>query len=62
MTSIELGSGETKLETVISYLLIIGVLTSLILEVIGLSLFYGHYASLNIMEDNVAFVHGEFSA
>jgi hypothetical protein len=49
MTSIELGSGETKLETVISYLLIIGVLTSLILEVAGLSLFYGHYASLNIM-------------
>jgi uncharacterized membrane protein len=59
MTSKPLGSGESKLETAISYLLIIGVSVSLLLEVAGLTLFYGEYANLNIMEKGVAFVHGQ---
>jgi uncharacterized membrane protein len=59
MTSETLGSGESKLETVISYLLIIGVVASMLLEVVGLTLFYGHYASLDIMQNTSAFVHGE---
>ncbi len=59
MTSEPLGSGESKLETVISFLLIIGVVASLFLEVVGLMLFYGHYASLNIMQNSFVFVHGE---
>ncbi len=39
-----LGSGESKLETVISYVLIVGVLVSLVLTVTGLVLYrsYGH--------------------
>jgi len=59
MTSETLGSGETKLETAISYLLIIGVATSLFLEVVGLTLFYGQYADFSIMQDNIAFIYGE---
>jgi uncharacterized membrane protein len=59
MTSEVLGSGESKLETAISYLLIIGVGTSLLLEVIGLVLFYGFNANLDILEKSVAFIHGQ---
>lgn len=58
MTSKALGSGESKLETAISYLLIIGVAVSLFLEVIGLMLFYGFYANLNILKNNSVFIHG----
>ena len=42
MTSPGLGSGESKLETVVSYILIIGVVISVLLEIIGISLFYKH--------------------
>ena len=59
MTSKALGSGESKLETGISYLLTIGVAASLFLEVIGLTLFYGFYANLNILENSFAFVQGQ---
>jgi uncharacterized membrane protein len=59
MTSEALGSGESKLETGISYLLTIGVAASLFLEVIGLTLFYGFYANLNILENSFAFVQGQ---
>ena len=53
-----LGSGESKLETTISYLLIIGVVISLFLEAIGLTLFFVSYSNLNIMENRVAFIEG----
>lgn len=46
-----LGSGESKLETVISYVLIIGVLLSLILTIVGL-VFYRSYGHLNILLDD----------
>jgi uncharacterized membrane protein len=58
MTAKMLGSGESKLETAISYLLTGGVAASLLLEVVGLVLFYGDYANLNILENSVVFVHG----
>ena len=55
-----LGSGESKLETLISYLLIIGVILSLFLEVIGVVIFYRSHGHLNILlEDKAMFVHGE---
>ena len=54
-----LGSGESKLETTISYLLIIGVVISLFLEAIGLTLFFVSYSNLNIMENRVVFIEGE---
>lgn len=53
------GSGESKLETTISYLLITGVISSLILEVIGMILFYHSFANLNIMENKLVFISGE---
>ena len=59
MKSDVLGSGESKLETAISYLLILGVVISLFLEVIGLILFYRSYSNLNILENSVAFIRGE---
>ncbi|MGA3173149.1 MAG: DUF1634 domain-containing protein [Syntrophorhabdales bacterium] len=42
------GSGEEKLEAIISYVLIVGVVTSLVLEAIGLFLFYHSYGILAI--------------
>jgi uncharacterized membrane protein len=59
MKSDVLGSGESKLETAISYLLILGVVISLFLEVIGLILFFRSYSNLNILENSVAFIRGE---
>ena len=59
MKSGVLGSGDSKLETAISYLLIVGVVISLFLEVIGLILFYRSYSNLNILENSVAFIRGE---
>ena len=59
MKSGVLGSGESKLETAISYLLILGVVISLFLEVIGLILFYRSYSNLNILENSVALISGE---
>ena len=59
MTISTLGSGESKLETAISYLLIIGVAASLLLEVIGLILFYGDYLNLNILESSISFIQGK---
>lgn len=54
-----LGSGETRLETIISYLLITGVIISLILEVIGIILYYRTYGSFRLLVlDNVMFVQG----
>jgi uncharacterized membrane protein len=54
------GSGETRLETIISYLLIAGVIISLCLEVIGIVLFYRQYHNLNIMLQNKAmFIQGQ---
>jgi uncharacterized membrane protein len=54
-----LGSGESKLETIISYLLIIGVVASLVLIVTGLVLFYLAYGHLNLLlSDQEMFIRG----
>ncbi|MDO8567714.1 MAG: DUF1634 domain-containing protein [Dehalococcoidales bacterium] len=53
-----LGSGESKLETAISYLLMIGVVASLVLEVIGMALFYQTYGQLGISHDKAVLVQG----
>jgi uncharacterized membrane protein len=54
-----LGSGESKLETIVSYLLIIGVVLSLALIVTGLVLFYLTYGHLNILfSDKDMFIRG----
>ena len=59
MTSTSLGSGETKLETVISYILVSGVLISLVLELVGIILFYIHYKNFKILESGSVFVKGQ---
>jgi|WetSurMetagenome_2_1015567.scaffolds.fasta_scaffold120527_2 uncharacterized membrane protein len=53
-----IGSGESKLETIISYLLIIGVISSLLLELVGMVLFYISYSNLSINQDSSYFIHG----
>lgn len=57
---INLGSGESKLETAISYLLITGIAISLALITAGLIMFYIYYGNLNIALDNrLMYVHGQ---
>jgi len=46
------GSGESRLETIISYLLIAGVIISLCLELTGMVLFYRLYHNLSITLEN----------
>jgi uncharacterized membrane protein len=53
-----IGSGESKLETVISYLLIIGVISSLILELVGIFLLYNSSSDISISRDSSFFIHG----
>ncbi len=59
MNSPSLGSGESKLETIISYLLVIGVVVSVMLEVIGIALYYGSYGNLQISQDKSFFISGQ---
>ena len=55
----ELGSGESKLETTISYLLIIGVALSLALEIAGIAIFYKSHGNLDILlQDKAMFIQG----
>ncbi len=55
-----LGSGESKLETAISYILIIGVVLSMVLLVIGIALFYHFSGKLSILlEDKAMFLQGQ---
>ena len=59
MTSPEVGSGETKLETIIGYLLIVGVIVSVILEVIGITLYYGTYGNVQLSQNQAVFISGK---
>jgi len=59
MSTSSLGSGESKLETIISYILIIGVVASVVFEVIGIALFYGAYGNLQISQDKSVFISGQ---
>lgn len=58
MTIKRLGSGESKLETGISYLLIAGVIVSLLLEIVGIIIFYHSYGHLAISQDIGMFIKG----
>lgn len=59
MTRPGAGSGESKLETVISYLLITGVIISLVLVVVGIVLFYRNTGHLSLnLEDRNVYLHG----
>lgn len=59
MKNTELGSGESNLETIISYLLIIGVIASVLLIGIGMILYYGEYGNVQISQDKSVFIVGQ---
>ena len=60
MNSKELGSGESRLETIISYLLIIGVALSIALEIAGIAIFYSSYPNLGVLlDDKTMFIQGQ---
>ncbi len=59
MTSRDLGCGESKLETAVSYILIIGVVISVLLEIIGISLFYGAYGNVQVSQSKTMFINGQ---
>jgi uncharacterized membrane protein len=52
------GSGETMLEVFIGYLLIAGVITSVVLESIGIILFYGTYGNTQVSQNQAFFIKG----
>ncbi len=52
------GSGETRLETMISYTLIVGVVVSLVFIVAGMILLYHQYHSMSISEEPAMFIRG----
>ena len=58
MTNKKLGSGESSLETAISYMLIVGVMVSLVLEVLGIVFLYRSYGNLAISSDPNLFIRG----
>jgi len=58
MRNEKIGSGEPKLETGISFLLMVGVIISLILEIAGVILLYQSYRSLAISQNESAFIRG----
>jgi uncharacterized membrane protein len=53
------GSGEARLETWLSYVLISGVLISLVVEVAGIILYYRASHSLAISQDSSMFIRGQ---
>jgi uncharacterized membrane protein len=53
-----LGSGETRLESIISYLLITGVIISLLLEITGIVLFYATFHTMQISHDPTVYING----
>jgi len=54
-----LGSGESTLETIISYILIIGVVVSVVLEAIGIMLYYQAYGNVQISQNKAVFISGK---
>jgi uncharacterized membrane protein len=59
LTTGDLGCGETKLEVIVGYLLIIGVVASVVLEAIGIALFYGIYGNTQVSQNQAFFIRGE---
>lgn len=56
--SSRLGSGDSGLERVISYILIVGVIVSLLLEVAGIILYYRSYGSWGVLLDRAVRIQG----
>lgn len=52
------GSGEKGLESTISYVLIVGVACSLLLEIAGLALYWHTYGNLEVSQSVALFIQG----
>ncbi|PVX27629.1 MAG: hypothetical protein CW716_01320 [Candidatus Bathyarchaeum sp.] len=50
---------ESKLETVISILLIVGVVVSVVLEAVGIALYFGVYGDVNVSSNPAVYIQGE---
>jgi uncharacterized membrane protein len=59
MNGKQLGSGESRLETAISWLLITGVMVSLVLEITGIVMYYHAYHQVGISQDPSVFIQGK---
>lgn len=59
MTKPTLGSGETKLETIISYLLMVGVVVSVTLITIGIILYSVTYGNSQVSQAKSVFISGQ---
>ena len=59
MSKKSLGSGESKLESIVSYVLVVGVVTSVVLEIIGIGLYFGAYGNLQVSQASNVFITGE---
>ncbi len=58
MSSPDADARGSRLESAISYLLMAGVAISMLLETIGMVLFYQSYGNLNISQDKTVFIQG----
>lgn len=58
MTANKIGSGDSRLETIISILLMAGVIVSLLLEIVGVIMLYHEYGTLAISQSPEMYVHG----
>ena len=54
-----MGSGETTLETIVSVILIVGVVSSVFLEIVGMALYFSAHGDVLISQDPSVFIHGE---
>jgi uncharacterized membrane protein len=54
-----LGSGEAKLEVAVSYLLVVGVIVSVVLEVIGIGLYFGAFGNVAVSTDPAVYISGD---
>jgi uncharacterized membrane protein len=59
MNGAGLSSGESKLEAAISILLIIGVVASVIFEVIGITLYFQSCGNLQVSQASQVYIRGE---
>ena len=50
---------ESKLEAAISVLLIAGVVVSVVLEVVGIGLYFGVYGNVDVSSDPAVYIQGE---
>lgn len=50
---------ESKLGTIVSYLIIFGVAVSVVLEVVGIALYYGAYGTLEFSSSPNVYITGE---